>query len=146
MNISPSVTKCLRNRCYCSVLVTDVSLGGCSCPLSSPEEIRRKPKRRRCFSSVAFWIIGAICGVIIVCGNEGVSGLPLGRDLGNPIYFRSVTGACSAGHQWMMIDNGLVSKEGSFLCSSTQVSVLDLCDWFSSCACHRKTRELPYSR
>ncbi len=133
MVICPPETKGLRNHCYCSGLVTDVSVSDCSSPLSSLEELWRKPKhkRRHCWSSVAFWVIGVVFGVIVICGNEGASGFALGRDLGNPTYCRVAKGSYISGPLWVMIDNDLAPKGGeSFSCSSTQVRVLVL--WLSS--------------
>ncbi len=126
-------TKGLRNHCFCSGLVTDVSVSDCSGPLSSLEELWRKPKhkRRRCWSSVAFWVIGVGFGVIVLCGNEGASGFALGRDLGNPTYCRGAKGSYISGPLWVMIDNDLAPNGGeSFMCSSSQVRVLVL--WLSS--------------
>ncbi len=129
MVIRPAVIKYLRNYRNSSGLVTDVSVGDSSGPLSSPEELWRKPKpkKRHCWSSVAFWVIGTVCEVIVVFGNERASGLPLSRDLGNPVYFRGAKASYISGPQWVMVDKDLVSKEGSFACFPTQVRALYFC-------------------
>ncbi len=123
MVICPPETKGLRSHCFSSGLITDVSVSDCSSPpLSSLEKVCRKPKPTRCcLSSEAFWVIGVVFGVIVVCGNEGASGFALGRDLGS----RGAKASCISGPLWVMLANDLAPNEGGmFTCSSTQVRVL----------------------